>query len=358
MNEYYLYGVAAAVYLTTCWCFAAVRWFHTCKQPKENHRYIWPDRKLQCLFYLCSAVLIPYVIDPTNQAAWMLEKWYFPTTYYFYCSVLLLCYTGTVKQWNSWKNVSWIAAIMVIVTMIVPILNAWLPTPIINDEGLHIWHYVTLSTSIVMLGYVFFAMWQVRRWIIEARDANYSNPDDFPVDYANRVWLFPIILTPLLWPAYIFDSPLLMAVQNLLLAVSNICLLITVMPLWRRMDIPSHPDEAESPQQPQADSALEEMLDQTAVEIEAYVREQEAYLDSHLTLDDVAAHTQHGRTYASLTFQRRFGGFASYVNGLRLAHYERYCAEHPGETKESAALSSGFSSYNAYYRAKQKVAKQ
>ena len=82
---------------------------------------------------------------------------------------------------------------------------------------------------------------------LEARDANYSNPDDFPVDYANRVWIFPIILTPLLWPAYVFDSPLLMAVQNLLLAESNIYLLITVMPVWRRMDIPSHPDEAESP---------------------------------------------------------------------------------------------------------------
>jgi hypothetical protein len=33
-------------------------------------------------------------------------------------------------------------------------------------------------------------------------------------------------------------------------------------------------------------------------------------------------------------------------------------ADHPDETKESAALSSGFSNYMAYYRAQQKQVKR
>ena len=65
-------------------------------------------------------------------------------------------------------------------------------------------------------------------------------------------------------------------------------------------------------------------------------------------------HCQLGRTYVSLTFQRRFGSFASYVNGLRQNHYEQYIADHPNETKEAAAIVAGFSSYNAYYRAVRK----
>lgn len=68
-KEYYFYGLAALMYLTTCWMFAAVRWWHTCKQPKSTHRYIWPDRKLQCLLYMCASVLLPYVIDPTSPSA-------------------------------------------------------------------------------------------------------------------------------------------------------------------------------------------------------------------------------------------------------------------------------------------------
>ena len=34
MSEYYYYGLAAMLYLATCWMFAIVRWFHTCNEPK------------------------------------------------------------------------------------------------------------------------------------------------------------------------------------------------------------------------------------------------------------------------------------------------------------------------------------
>ena len=57
MSEYYYYGMADVMLLTTCWTFAAVRWFHTCRAPKREHRYIWPDRKLQVLVYLCRELL-------------------------------------------------------------------------------------------------------------------------------------------------------------------------------------------------------------------------------------------------------------------------------------------------------------
>ena len=358
MSEYYYYGLAAMLYITTCWCFSAVRWFHTCRVPKARQRYIWPDRKLQVLVYLMATLLIPYVIDPTNEAAWALMKSYFPVTYYFYSGLLLLCYAGSVKQWNRWKSVSWVAAIIVIATMLVPVLNAWLPVEFMSPDGLNFWHYVITSESLVMMAFCIMAMWQVWRWICESRDANYSNPDDFPVKYASIVILYPFILTPLVWPAYIFDSRMVMACLHLLLAVFNIVLLITVMPAWRRKAIVAEGDsEAESLLSVQHDAGIEEMLDQTAVETKAYVEEQEAYLDSHLKIDDVVEHCQHGRTYVSLTFQRRFGSFASYVNGLRLAYYERYLVQHPNETKESAALAAGFPSYNAYYRAKKRISK-
>jgi YesN/AraC family two-component response regulator len=73
-----------------------------------------------------------------------------------------------------------------------------------------------------------------------------------------------------------------------------------------------------------------------------------------LKIDDVVEHCKLGRTYVSVTIQRRFGSFASYVNGLRLEHYEQYMAQNPEETKESAALASGFTNYMSYYRAKQR----
>ena len=133
-------------------------------------------------------------------------------------------------------------------------------------------------------------------------------------------------------------------------------LLITVMPAWRRKFImPSTADDNDpGDEEANQDVHIDGLIDQTALEIRDYVEGQRAYLDPHLKVDDVVDHCQLGRTYVSMTFQRRFGSFASYVNGQRLAYYEQYIADHPNETKESAALASGFSSYNAYYRAAKK----
>lgn len=354
MTEHYYYGLAALMYLTTCWTFAAVRWFHTCRQPKRERKWIWPDRRLQCLLYLCPTVLLPYIIDPTSPQAWMLQKSYFPATYYFYMGVLLLCFFGTVKQWAQWKTVSWIAALMVIAAMLPPVLGAWLPGGILNDAGLAVWRHVVMAESIVMAGYVMLAMKQVKRWLNEACDQNYSNPDDFPADYARRIWLTPLFLTPLIWPAYILDSPTAMAVQNVLLAVSNIVLLLIIMPVWRRKSILVTPETSRSHEADVTRADTDAVIDQTAAEIEAYVRDQQAYLDPHLKIDDVVAHCQHDLDDVSLTFLRRHGSFAAYVNALRLAHYDRYVADHPDETKEAAALAAGFTNYMAYYRALQK----
>ena len=356
MSEYYYYGLAAMLYITTCWTFAAVRWFHTCLEPKERHAYIWPDRKLQVLAYLMATLLLPYVIDPTNESAWTLMKSYYPATYYFYCGLLMLCYAGTVKQWGRWKFVSWVAACIVIATMLIPVLNAWLPFEFMNAQGVWFWHYVITVESLLMMAFCCLAMWQVWHWIRESNDANYSNPDDFPVRYANIVLYYPVILTPLLWPAYILDSRQVMAFLHLLLAVFNVVLLITVLPAWRRRSMLASTieDEHDPEEEARQEALMKEHVEQTALEIRAFVEGQRAYLEPHLKVDDVVEHCQLGRTYVSMTFQRRFGSFARYVNGLRLAHYEQYTVDHPEETKESAALASGFSNYMAYYRAKQR----
>ena len=52
--------------------------------------------------------------------------------------MLLLCFAGTVKQWSQWKGISWVAAVMVIGTMFVPVVNAWMPAPILSAEGLRL----------------------------------------------------------------------------------------------------------------------------------------------------------------------------------------------------------------------------
>ena len=358
-NTYYWYGVSMTVYIVTCWLFSAMRAFHTCQQPKKNRAYIWPDRKLQIIIYSMATLLLPYVFDPTSPSAWQLVKSYFPATYYFYCGVLMFMFFGTVKQRNRWKNISWVFAIFIIIAMTPLVINAWVPGEVLSAKGIEMQQWIVLAVSLLSIPYCLFSMWKVWGCIAEARDDNYSNPDDFPLAYAQRVWLSPVILTPFLWPAFLTDNPTVLAYLLLPLSVFNVILLLTVMPVWRRGVILSQniddETEADAETEVREHVLMEERMDEIAKKIEEYVDQQKGYLNPHLKIDQVVEYCATNRTYVSRTFKERFGGFFNYVNRLRLDHYERYMQQNKTATKDLAAQESGFSSYQAYYNASRRL---
>ena len=355
MTEYYYYGIAATACIVSFWIFAAVRWWHTCNTPKHLRQYIWPDRKLQIAFALMATVLLPYVIDPTSQSAWLLMKSYLLVCGYFYCAVLLLCFFGSVKQWNRWISISCIAAFIVLVPLVPTVLNAWIPGGILDPWGEKIISRLVVIVALLMMGFSALVMWRVWNWMIEISDNNFSNPDDFPLGYAKRVWFAPLIYSPILWPAFLLDSPAVMAVQNLLMAVMTTGLLITVLPVWRRMAIIREDNDKSEEADAVSDDLSTERMNEIAQKIEEYVSEQQGYLDEHLKIEHVVRVCGYNRTYISHVFQDRFGGFYHYVNVLRLKHFDQYLKDHPEMTKDAAARASGFSSYQAYYRAKERI---
>ena len=353
---FYWYGVAAAVYIVTCWVFSAVRGLHDCGTPKERRDYIWPDRKLQVMIYLCATVLLPYVLNSKSEAAWLLMKSYFPCTYYFYCGAMMFCFFGTVRQWNVWKMTNRIAFFITALAMMPFVIHAWWPSGLLNTEGIRVCTAVVVVVSIIMMVYCGVAMWQVWQWMRVARDVNYSNPEDFPTEYAHRVWLAPVVLTPLIWPAFILNSPTVMAVLIVPLSIFNIILLITVMPVWRRDKILSSSEEDEIDIDIDAPAELaEERNERIAAEIEQFVNTEAAYLDPHLKLEQIVERCSFSRSYVSRVFTERFGGFSDYVNGLRINYFERYKLQHPNSTEDAAAEASGFTSYKAYTKAKERL---
>ena len=354
-NNYYWYGVTAAVYIVTCMMFSAVRAFHNCGTPKERRDYIWPDRKMQVGAYLTALVLLPYVLNPHSEAAWLLMKSYFPCTYYFYCGSLIFCFFGTVKQWKMWKTTNLIAAIITFLAMLPLILHAWIPSGLLTPETIKICNVAVIVVSIIMVVYSGVAMWQVWKWMRLSRDVNYSNPEDFPMEYAHRMWSSPIILTPFLWPAYITNSPDVMAWMCLPLSVFNVVLLLNVMPIWRRAAILSDIGEDEEVVVEEDSELAEERNSRIATEIEQFVNTEAAYLDPHLKLEQVVERCSFSRIYVSRVLTERFGSFYDYVNSLRLDYYDHYMAQHPNSTPEAAAEASGFTSYKAYTNVKERM---
>ena len=128
------------------------------------------------------------------------------------------------------------------------------------------------------------------------------------------------------------------------------------MPVWRRAAILTEIDEEDAEAVPyENDELAEERSNRIATEIEKFVNTEAAYLDSHLVLEQVVERCNFSRRYVSNVLTERFGGFSDYVNGLRLNYFEQYKAQHPNSTDESAAEASGFTSYKAYLKAKERL---
>ena len=236
------------------------------------------------------------------------------------------------------------------------VLHAWLPSGLLTPNGVKVCNIILMVTSCLAMIYAGIAMWQVWKWMQLARDVNYSNPEDFPTEYAHRMWIAPIILTPFLWPGYITDSQTVMAWMCVPLALFNIALLLNVMPVWRRAAILSGIEEEEMEVELDAPAELaEERTNRIASEIDQFVNTEAAYLDPHLKLEQVVERCSFSRKYVTKVFIERYGGFADYVNGLRIDYYERYRTQHPNSTEEAAAEASGFTSYKAYAKAKERL---
>lgn len=362
-GESYFWGLCATIYIVTCLMFSAIRWFHACNKPKEARAYVWPDRKMQARIYLLSLCLLPYIFNPTDANAWLLWKSYFPATYYFYCGVLLFCFFGTVKQWDQWKGVSWLAGAVVALTMLPLIINAWIPGCILHPDkwGGRFYLYIVIATSLLMMCYCGMSMIQVWKWMKQSCDDNYSNPEDFPLNYARRVWLAPIYFTPFLWIGFVTDSPTIMMGANIILSVMNVLLLIIVMQSWRRaVMLPAATEEQEEEAGVETSESLHEEIAADRIQkiahfIDEYINQQQAFLNPHLKIENVVNGCGYSRTYVSKAFQECYGGFFNYVNGLRLSYYDRYAAAHPAMTKEAVALASGFTSYQSYYKVRERM---
>ena len=88
------------------------------------------------------------------------------------------------------------------------------------------------------------------------------------------------------------------------------------------------------------------------------VEEQEAYLEPHLTIQDVADRCGYSRSSVAGAIKSEYGGFFDYINGLRIKSMAAYQNQHPEATVQEAAEVCGFASRQAYYMVKARLEKQ
>ena len=196
---------------------------------------------------------------------------------------------------------------------------------------------------------------------------NYSNPDDFPNQYASRVIYLPILHIGISWIGSLVCGRWGLSVAVLAQSVLNVVFLIGALSPHRARDL----EGLNSGERTQIDDCMEAAdsapiaapLDEEEEDIPIsqakgrailkklrhLVEDEQAFLDSHLTLASLSRSCGVNRTYLSRVMNENLGGFFRYVNQCRLNYADELKVQHPDMSVDDLALASGFGSRQSYY---------
>lgn len=343
----YFQGLALAMYIMACLVISAVRWFHMCRPFDRNPRYFYPGRKATSILYFSAITLLPYFCAPESTGAWLLVKAYFlPVTLYF-LTILLFSYFGSVMHWRRWRRPTLALGAVALFALIAGPLACLLMGENVNGEWLG--NIIILVLGVVMTATCFFAVRIVLRWAARYDVEEYSNPEDFPVNFARKMGRIVFLAAILMWTAFLSNNRNVMAAVQLLLVGASVQMLISALHPHRKGTPALKEGKEDEKKQVYSYKLSPIKAKAIANAIRREVEQKQAFLDPHLTLRDVSLRCGYNRTYVAGIFKSEFGGFFHYVNTLRLQHAEAYRAANPKASITEIAESSGFGSRQSYY---------
>ena len=348
----YFQGIATAMYIMGALVIAAIRWFHMCRPYDRHPLYYYPGRKATTIIYLMSLTLIPSIVIPEKEGTWLLLKAYFLPVNLYYLTILLFSYFGGIMHWRTWRRPTLILGATALLALIAGPLASLLKGKMFN--GVLLGNIIILVLGVVMTVTCIIAIRVVLRWTRQFDVEEYSNPEDFPVNFAKKMVRIAMATIVLLWTAALLDNRNVMAVVELILVMASVQMLVSAL----------HPQRKGAPE--------EEALDKSAAKVYSYkispekaksiaaairkeVEQEQAFLDPHLTIQDVATRCGFNRTYVAGIFKTEFGGFFHYVNALRLRYAEQYRIANPTASIGEIAEASGFGSRQSYYSVKEEM---
>ena len=352
----YICGIVASAYVTTCLVVAAVRWFHMCRPYQRNPRYYYPGRPFVTSALLSTLALLPYVLHPESADAWFLARTFFLPVVLFHFALMLFSYFGVVMEWQKWQVPVMLLGLPVGTILLSALLLALLPDEQIGEMPF-------LNTLLFIVGglatlFLLFSMGIIWIWARRFDPDDFSNPADFPIAQAQR-WVAMILINmTLCWTGAVLNSPAVLAMIQVLIATSCVVFVITALHPNRNKPVEDPVPEphtiaatATESHRPLPKKKQAEIL----AAIRFVVEKERAYLDPHLTLQDVASRCGYSRTYISALVKEQMGGFVNYVNRFRLEYVEKYMESNPDATLSEAIDAAGFGSRPSYYHMKERL---
>ena len=361
-----LLSAAATVNVVVSIMVAAVRWGHRCEPYAKHMDYYYPAWKAIIACFLTNIILSTVIFMPNDEDAILQLRMMLILGSPFFCATLMFVYFGKSLKKTNWHKPIYIMAMIFALLMGTSTTLALIPgNQIVYRSVFCKWLFsITGITALLFLACFAQALIMIVRALRRFSESNYSNPDDFPHQYASEVIWIPVLNISTCWCSTFIGTKTALAIGLIIVSILNTLFLIGALSPHRSLDVTRLEQENENPvepvtqeperpikpvAQPNEESISQERKEEIARTIRHFVEDEQAYLDNHLTLASLSRTCGINRTYVSQVISERMGGFYTYVNRCRLAHAAQFKVQNPNASVEEIASAAGFGTRQTYY---------
>lgn len=191
-----------------------------------------------------------------------------------------------------------------------------------------------------------FTLLRLRRDIDLYMNDNYSNPEDFPLNFARKVLWLPLVLILLGWVLFLTKNPWFFLANNLLYSVVFVWLLCVILKPQEGRALPDL--------QPVESVPHELCCTAGSVEDEVLTIIGHHFKEPHLLKSEVLAAVSRGNAQRADKFIA-LHGYYRLVNMFRLEYARLYKLKNPDAIQDLVAAESGFTSRVTFYKARKSV---
>lgn len=359
-----IFSMSLAAYVATSVVVAAVRFGHKCEPYARHMDHYFPAWKTLVFCFLSNLLLLPVAFLPADADAILQLRMMLILASPFCCSAILFSYFGKVLRITWWRKPIIFLAVSITLMVLTALVFTLMPGRQLDGFFMRVFFAGAGLLSLVCFLCFLMAMRMLGQAIRRTSEENYSNPEDFPRQYAKEVIWIPILHIAVSWSIGYVGSVPALSVGMLILSALSVVLLIGALSPHRALEN----EQLETGNMPATQASLPDASAETEDEIlsperqdeieraiRAFVEGEQAYLDSHLTLGTLSHGIGVNRTYVSNVLSERLGGFFAYVNRCRLNCADRLKEEQPDRPIAEIIAASGFGSRQTYYNVRRQL---
>ena len=368
-SSLFCYSACLILIVTGLIC-SVIRWCHMCHPYNQKADYFYPSRKCVTAYFLSTLFLFPYLLHRDSPDTWLFVRCFFILYIPSFGGVSLRNYFSCkVKYW--WMNLLLVNFLPGLTLLTLFIFAC------IGGDYLMPWHDWVVLLMVVFSLFVVVHLMYVTQWLAQRisdyQHGEYSNEENFPVRFAQRIVFIPLILWLFSMGVFLTDNPEVNALFNLVLSIFGIRLLLFILPSHRAEchSIESSLEDTVDQSQQEGKEVMEVYSDEVIIrprelsetlmeQLEEKIRHaivgEKLYLDPNFNKKDLVRRLGTNRTYLSIVFRERLSSFYDFVNTLRIEHAIRYREAHPEASQLEVAVNSGFGTVRTYNRVKKMYA--